>query len=191
MSSASNHTTIAAAPENLTQAGEMALILKALALAAQAHRGGKRADGQDYIEHPIEVARNLAEAGITDVKQLAAALLHDALEKGPPSMRTLIALDLGDDVLQLVEALTDDPNLLPPERKALQLDRAAGMPPAARAIKLADRLANLRSPRPEWTQRERQRYAVHSYALLEALQGSHELLEAQLLRCLSLPCWRL
>ncbi len=174
-----------------SQCESLAFIACAHAIAAQAHRGQKRSDGQDYIEHPIEVARNLLDVGLTDPQQLAAAYLHDALEKGPAAMRGLIEQDLGSEVLELVDALTDDQSMSSHGRRGHQLDRAASMPLAARQIKLADRLANLRSPRPDWTLEQRQRYAIHSYALLEVLQGSHDELEAQLRQRLSLPAWRL
>jgi (p)ppGpp synthase/HD superfamily hydrolase len=170
---------------------QLNLIVNGHAIAGQAYRGIKRADGQDYSEHPIEVVRNLVEVGIYEAETLAAAYLHDALEKGPPSIRALISADLGDNVLHLVEMLTDDPKLSGEAKRGQQLDRAASMPLAARQIKLADRLANLRTPRPDWNPEQRRRYAIHSYALLEALSGSHPELESQLRQRLSLPAWRL
>lgn len=169
----------------------LSMIVSAQAIAAQAHRGQKRADGQDYLEHPIEVVRNLVEVGLCDPVLLGAAYLHDALEKGPASIRVLIGADLGDNVLHLVDVLTDDPMLSGDGRRGQQIDRAATMPLAARQIKLADRLANLREPRPDWQPEQRLSYAVHSYALLEALQGSHPELESQLRERLSLPVWRI
>ena len=168
---------------------QLSTLVVAHAIAAQAHRGQKRADGLDYLEHPIEVVRNLVDVGIQDSGTLAAAYLHDALEKGAETTRALIGADLGLCVLHLVEVLTDDPGLSSESKRAHQLDRASSMPLPARLIKLADRLANLRSPRPDWNAAQRRRYAVHSYALLDALQGTHYELESQLRQRLSLPAW--
>ena len=178
-------------PLGIRQRCALALVVNAQCLAAQAHRGQRRADGQDYIEHPIEVVRTLVEAGLHDPVQIAAAYLHDAVEKGGPVIRDLIVVDVGQDVAVLVDALTDDQTLSAEARRSQQLDRAAAFPLAAKQIKLADRLANLREARPDWSPEKRQRYAVHSYALLEALHGSHLALEAQLRHRLSLPQWAL
>lgn len=165
------------------------LIVIAQSLAAQAHRGQKRADGNDYIEHPIEVVRNLVNVGLSNPTQLAAAYLHDAVEKGAPAIRALILVELGEAVVQLVDALTDDQQLSSESRRHQQLDRAASMPLAAKQIKLADRLANLRAPRPDWSLSKRQRYAHHSSALLDVLAGSHAALEAKVRQRLAALEW--
>lgn len=178
-------------PPNCPPCTHLNTLVVAHAIASQAHRGQKRADGHDYLEHPIEVVRNLIDVGVYDAETLAAGYLHDALEKGSATTRILIATDLGQDVLHLVEVLTDDANLSSEGKRAHQLDRAKAMPLQARQIKLADRLANLRSPRPDWNAAQRRQYAVHSYGLLEALSGTHAELEVQLRQRLSLPAWRL
>jgi guanosine-3',5'-bis(diphosphate) 3'-pyrophosphohydrolase len=57
-------------------------MIDALAFAADKHRRQRRKDAEasPYINHPIALARVLSsEAGITDVKVLAAAVLHDTL----------------------------------------------------------------------------------------------------------------
>jgi guanosine-3',5'-bis(diphosphate) 3'-pyrophosphohydrolase len=61
----------------------LALLLKALAFAARKHRDQRRKDAEasPYINHPIALADVLVnEAGVTDVKVLCAALLHDTIE---------------------------------------------------------------------------------------------------------------
>lgn len=168
----------------------MQIISTAFHLSAIAHRGQKRVDGTDYIEHPIEVANNLIRVGIVDADILAAAYLHDALEKGPKHMRKTIENQLGHNIVLLVDSLTDDQRLSSSHRKAQQLERAPTMPILAKQIKLADRIANLRSPRPDWNDAKRQTYAEHSHALLFALKGSHDVLESQLQQRLNSPEWR-
>lgn len=59
----------------------MQLVLKALAIAEEAHEGVLRKDGQTpYIEHPTKVAAMLYDLGCRDEVILAAAILHDVVE---------------------------------------------------------------------------------------------------------------
>jgi guanosine-3',5'-bis(diphosphate) 3'-pyrophosphohydrolase len=48
-------------------------------VADKAHEGQQRASGESYIEHPLAVARVLAEMEM-DRATIAAALLHDVVE---------------------------------------------------------------------------------------------------------------
>ena len=81
----------------------------ALFIAKRVHRDQKRRGGAPYIFHPVRVAENVRALGGTDV-QVAAALLHDAIEDSPTS--NLAALveeirrDCGQEVLDLVMVLT-------------------------------------------------------------------------------------
>ena len=52
------------------------LIKKAYTFAYNAHKGKKRASGEDYITHPLHVALLLADFHL-DEKAISAALLHD------------------------------------------------------------------------------------------------------------------
>ena len=59
------------------------LLLRAAAFAADKHRNQRRKDHArtPYINHPLAVARVLAEeGGVKDPEILAAAILHDTLE---------------------------------------------------------------------------------------------------------------
>src|SRR5260370_31868815 len=55
------------------------LVRKAYERAATAHRGQRRLSGEDYVNHPLEVAAILADLQL-DAQTLAAALLHDNAE---------------------------------------------------------------------------------------------------------------
>ncbi len=100
----------------------------ALEFAQACHAGQLRAcDGAPFIDHPVEVARLLREAGCSaDV--VAAGLLHDVVED------TDVTLDdirerFGGRVAALVEAVTDDPRILsyPRRKRGLREQvRAAG-----------------------------------------------------------------
>lgn len=54
--------------------------VKAISYASLLHDGQKRKSGEDYIEHPMRVCKQLISLGIDDDNTLAAALLHDVIE---------------------------------------------------------------------------------------------------------------
>ena len=68
-------------PKNYTPQ-DIALVRRAFDLAAIAHEGQLRKSGEAYIEHPLEVARILANLRL-DSRTIAAALLHDVVEDAP------------------------------------------------------------------------------------------------------------
>ena len=55
------------------------LVSKAYARAASAHTGQRRLSGEEYVNHPLEVASILADLRL-DASTIAAALLHDTVE---------------------------------------------------------------------------------------------------------------
>ena len=62
------------------------LIRRAYMFSALHHRGQKRASGEPYLVHPIEVANILAEMRL-DETSVSTGLLHDVVED------TLVDLD--------------------------------------------------------------------------------------------------
>src|ERR1700754_2512197 len=57
----------------------VATINRAYETAQEAHRNRLRSSGESYINHPMAVARIVAEIGLDEIS-LVAALLHDAVE---------------------------------------------------------------------------------------------------------------
>src|SRR5699024_12589367 len=57
----------------------VATVLRAYETGALAHEGQKRRSGEDYITHPVEVARILARLRM-DHETIVAAILHDTIE---------------------------------------------------------------------------------------------------------------
>src|SRR5207247_7818898 len=55
------------------------MVRKAYERAATAHHGQRRLSGEDYVNHPLEVAAILADLEL-DAETIAAALLHDTVE---------------------------------------------------------------------------------------------------------------
>jgi hypothetical protein len=88
-----------------TPSGQLAP--RALAYAVQCHSGHRRAsDGEPFIKHPLEVARLLRDSGCSE-QLIAAGLLHDVVDDGCATLVEL-SVQFGDDVAQLVQAVTDD-----------------------------------------------------------------------------------
>ena len=58
---------------------DLAKIRAAYEFAAKAHQGQKRDSGEDFIQHPLEVAAIVYELGM-DTTSIIAALLHDVVE---------------------------------------------------------------------------------------------------------------
>ena len=138
--------------------------IRALAFASRKHSQQRRkdADASPYINHPIALVSILAvEAGIDDQDTLCAALLHDAIEDTDTSVEELVEA-FGGSVASLVQEVTDDKRLPKAERKLRQVEHAAHLSPKARAVKLADKIANLRdvadSPPVKWSLARRQEY---------------------------------
>ena len=127
----------------------VALVNRAYEAARIAHITQQRSSGEAYINHPIAVARIVADIGLDDVS-LAAALLHDAVEDTEITLED-VQRDFGDDVANLVDGVTKLERLQFDSREAQQAATMRKMLVAmARdmrvlVIKLADRLHNMRT----------------------------------------------
>lgn len=125
------------------------LVNRAYEVARVAHISQSRSSGESYINHPIAVARIVADIGLDDVS-LAAALLHDAVEDTEITLEDVLR-DFGDEVAGLVDGVTKLERLQFDSREAQQAATMRKMLVAmARdmrvlVIKLADRLHNMRT----------------------------------------------
>ena len=167
-----------------TEPFNVPLFFRALRFSAARHRDDKRKDprGSPYINHPIAVAAELADSGVTDSEVLAAALLHDTLEDTWATPEE-VESEFGSSVLRLVEAVTDDPDLSGPEKKRRQAERAPHLPPGARLIKLADKICNVRdvvgSPAAGWSRQRRRDYLDSAEQVAIGCRGVNEALDAR------------
>lgn len=159
-------------------------LLEALAFAAHKHRDQRRKGGfaPPYINHPIAVAQVLAgEGGIDETAVLMAAVLHDTIEDTETTADELRAA-FGAVVTAIVLEVTDDKTLRKEERKALQIAHAAELSRAARLVKLADKICNLRDithdPPSNWPLLRQQAYFDWARAVVDQLRGTHAGLEA-------------
>lgn len=134
-------------PDRVAGADPLHLPGKAYAFAERAHRGqpGKYGRG-DFIEHPAAVARVAAENGGDEIA-VAAAYLHDTIEKGDATA-AVIELEFGPEVRRLVENLTVDPEIGDRiARRAEHRRRVAGTDERTRLVWLADRQAGIEALR--------------------------------------------
>ena len=171
---------------------DLATLFRALSFAAQKHRDQRRKDdhGSPYINHPISLARVLCdEAGVTDVRTLCAALLHDTVEDTDTTAEELEA-EFGPAIKGIVMEVTDDKRLPKAERKRLQIEHAAKVSKPAKLIKLADKICNLRdvndAPPVSWDLQRRQSYFDWAREVVSQIRGTHPGLEAlfdQAYRC--------
>ena len=163
---------------------EVSVVVAAAAFAAEKHRNQRRkdADASPYINHPVAVANVLAcEVGITDVRTIAAALLHDTVEDTDATAEELSTL-FGDDITAIVLEVTDDKSLPKADRKRLQIDRARHLSWRAKLVKLSDKICNVRdidgSPPVDWSLERRRDYLHWAYRVVDGLRGVHGGLEA-------------
>jgi GTP diphosphokinase / guanosine-3',5'-bis(diphosphate) 3'-diphosphatase len=168
-----------------------ARLLAAVDLAAEKHRAQRRKSAGDvpYINHPVRVARLLAEVGgVDDEDILAAAVLHDTLEDTATTRAELDAA-FGQGVRRLVEEVTDDKSLPKAERKRLQIVHAPGLSTAAALIKLADKISNvgdmIHSPPVDWPLQRIADYLDWAEAVVRAMPRVNELLESRFAEVLS------
>jgi len=128
-----------------SKAEQSALVKGALSVARRAHAGQFRQTGCDeipFIEHSLAVGELLAEHSYPD-EAIAAGLLHDVAEHAEVESASLRER-FGDEVAELVEALTEDPSIPDyEERKEEHRERVAAAGPHARAVFAADKTANV------------------------------------------------
>ena len=120
------------------------LAVSALRFARRVHLGQYRKQtGEQFVEHPIAVARLLEDSGY-DGSLIAAAYLHDVVEKTDVSLDE-IRERFGPSVADLVDRLSEDPHIdgYADRKRALRegILESGGDP---LVIYAADRVANMR-----------------------------------------------
>lgn len=161
---------------------DLPLVLRALVFAAERHRGQARKDAArtPYIHHPVALATVLWEAGIRDAEVIAAAILHDTIEDTPTTRDDLE--QFGEEVARIVALVTDDKRERKADRKRLQAQHAGDLPRAAKLVKLADKICNVRdiadSPPHDWSVERKREYFDWAKGVVDALRGTDATLEA-------------
>jgi guanosine-3',5'-bis(diphosphate) 3'-pyrophosphohydrolase len=161
-----------------------ALLLKAIAFAAEKHRHQRRKDPEasPYINHPIDLANVLVQEGrVIDTTVLIAAILHDTLEDTETTPDEL-AIAFGGEVRDIVIEVTDNKKLKKRKRKELQIKHGPHLTRRARLVKLADKICNLRdvaaNPPTRWPLRRQIEYFDWAKSVIDGMRGTHVRLEA-------------
>ena len=128
---------------------DLAIVRKAYDFSLQHHKGQRRASGEPYLVHPLEVASVLAEMRL-DTTAIAAGLLHDAVEDTTVTIDEIRA-EFGEQVAHIVEGVTKISKIDFASREEQQAENVRKMILAmvddirVVLIKLADRLHNMRT----------------------------------------------
>ena len=118
-------------------------------LAAEAHSGQRRASGEPYVNHAVEVATILASLRL-DTATIVAGLVHDSVEDTAVALADLRA-KFGDEIANLVDGVTKIGKVEFRSTTEQQMENyrklLLSMAEDARVIliKLADRLHNMRT----------------------------------------------
>ena len=166
-----------------------AMINRAYVFSVQKHGSQKRASGDPYFSHPIEVAGILTDFYMDD-KTIVTALLHDTLEDTLTTYEEIEEL-FGPDVARLVDGVTKLSKIEAQsenERAAENLRKfLLAMSDDIRVllVKLADRLHNMRTLHFIGKEEKRRRIAretMEIYAPLAERIGMYDFMrEMQLL----------
>src|SRR6266567_5436290 len=160
-----------------------ALLNRAYVYAMKAHGEQKRASGDPYFSHPLEVAAILTDLKLDD-STIAAALLHDTIEDTAATRAEIDSL-FGPDIGRLVEGLTKLKRLDLVTKEAKQAENLRKLLLAIAddvrvlLVKLADRLHNMRTLEhmPPEPRRRVAEETLDIYAPLAGRMGMHELRE--------------
>jgi guanosine-3',5'-bis(diphosphate) 3'-pyrophosphohydrolase len=160
-----------------------ALLNRAYVYAMKAHGEQRRASGDPYFSHPIEVAAILTDLKLDDAT-IAAALLHDTIEDTAATRADIDSL-FGPDIGALVEGLTKLKKLDLVTKEAKQAENLRKLLLAIAddvrvlLIKLADRLHNMRTLdfMPAEARKRAAEETLEIYAPLAGRMGMHEMRE--------------
>src|SRR5271169_1901171 len=164
-------------------AADETLLNRAYVYAMRAHGEQKRASGDPFISHPLEVAAILTELKLDDAT-IAAALLHDTIED-TDATRAEIDRVFGNEIGLLVEGLTKLKRLELVSKEAKQAENLRKLLLAIAddvrvlLIKLADRLHNMRTLEfvPPTARRRIAEETLDIYAPLAGRMGMQEMRE--------------
>src|SRR5438270_8485204 len=151
----------------------------AFVFACEHHAAQRRKSGEDFIVHPVGVARICAGMR-RDTETLCAALLHDTVEDTSASIEE-VRERFGDEIATIVDGVTKLTGITFQSRDEAQATNYRKMMVAMATdvrvilIKLADRLHNMRTieAMPKQKQMDKARETLEIYAPLAHRLGIH------------------
>jgi GTP pyrophosphokinase/guanosine-3',5'-bis(diphosphate) 3'-pyrophosphohydrolase len=155
---------------------------KAYNFAVKAHKSQKRASGDPYSVHPIEVANILTELKL-DSATITTGLLHDTIEDTFATYET-IKQEFGDEVADLVDGVTkisafeNSAGANSKVENFRKLILATSKDIRVLLVKIADRLHNMRTIKAITKEDKRKRIAQETmeiYAPLADRMGMHRI----------------
>ena len=160
------------------------LIRRAYDYGLRMHEGQKRAAGDPYFTHPLEVAMIITEMKL-DAASVCTAMLHDTVEDTPATLEE-IRKNFGDEIEKLVDGVT---KLNKIEFQSVQEKQAENFRKLILAmsedirvllVKLSDRLHNMRTLHfiPKLEKRQRiAKETIEVYVPLAERIGVHKVKE--------------
>ncbi len=151
----------------------------AFVFACEHHADQRRKSGEDFIVHPVGVAKICAGMRL-DTETLVAALLHDTVEDTSASLDE-VRENFGDEVALLVDGVTKLTGITFQSRDEAQAENYRKMMVAMATdirvilIKLADRLHNMRTiaAMPKQKQIDKAKETLEIYAPIAHRLGIH------------------
>ncbi len=152
---------------------------EAFVYACAHHADQRRKSGEDFITHPVSVAKICAGMRL-DTETLCAALLHDTVEDTSASLAE-VQEAFGEEIAGLVDGVTKLTGLTFQSRDEAQAENYRKMMVAMASdirvilIKLADRLHNMRTiaAMPKQKQIEKARETLDIFAPIAHRLGIH------------------
>ena len=125
------------------------ILKKAYLFASKGHLNQKRASGDPYITHPLQVANYLADLSM-DIETVVSAILHDLIEDTEVSYKD-IKKEFGIEIANIVDGVTKLDKIQYNSNEEAQADAIRKMVIAMSKdirvliLKLADRLHNIQT----------------------------------------------
>ncbi|HUN78231.1 MAG TPA: bifunctional (p)ppGpp synthetase/guanosine-3',5'-bis(diphosphate) 3'-pyrophosphohydrolase [Solirubrobacteraceae bacterium] len=156
-------------------------VREAFVFACEHHAAQRRRSGEEFIVHPVGVARICAGMRL-DTETLCAALLHDTVEDTSASIEE-VRERFGEEIANVVDGVTKLTGITFQSRDEAQAENYRKMMVAMATdvrvilIKLADRLHNMRTieAMPKQKQIDKARETLEIYAPIAHRLGIHAL----------------
>jgi guanosine-3',5'-bis(diphosphate) 3'-pyrophosphohydrolase len=160
---------------------DRARVEEAFVFSCEHHADQRRKSGEDFIVHPVGVARICAGMRL-DTQTLCAALLHDTVEDTSASIEE-VRERFGEEIAAVVDGVTKLTGITFHSRDEAQAENYRKMMVAMATdvrvilIKLADRLHNMRTieAMPKQKQMDKAKETLEIYAPIAHRLGIHAL----------------